>query len=188
MIRGYQSFRLIPSSKLLCPMVFPPFFITIYMKFLVLRILSILSVFVPVYCNVFFSILFFPLVTLSDVLVRFSLFPVPYSSPVKVYVLGGPYLLCLDFMIYNNRCLTTVVPLFQNYLPISLPALSYSFFIYSHILFEFVLMAHWSVPPLSCSIFLSYLCPDLILSFIRRLFSPLFTFQFFLISPLVCTS
>ena len=59
-------------------------------------------------------------------------------------------------MIYNNRCLTTVVPLFQNYLPISLLALSYSFFIYSHIFFKFVLMAHWSVPPLSCFILFPY--------------------------------
>ena len=113
-------------------------------------------------------------------------FPILFMG--KFYVLGGPYLLCLDFMIYNNRCLTTVVPLFQNYLPISLLALSYSFFIYSHIFFKFVLMAHWSVPPLSCSIFLSYLCPGSHTSFIRRLFSPLFTFQFFLISPLACTS
>ena len=98
MIRGYQSFRLIPSSKLLCPMVFPPSFITIYMKFLVFRILSTLSVLCL--CTVTSSRPFLFLVTPSDVLVRFSLFPVPYSFPGKVYVLGGPYLLCLDFMIY----------------------------------------------------------------------------------------
>ena len=133
MIRGYQSFRLIPSSKLSCPMVFPPSFITIYMKFLVFRILSTLSVLCL--CTVTSSRPFLFLVTPSDVLVRFSLSMVPYSFMVKIYVLGGPYLLCLDFMIYIYRC-STVVPLFRNYLLISHPALSYSIF---HIFYRYIL-------------------------------------------------
>lgn len=59
-------------------MVFPQLSFLIYMKFLVLRILSILSVLYL--CTVTFSFLFSSLpVTLSDVLVRFSLFLVPYS-------------------------------------------------------------------------------------------------------------
>lgn len=93
--RGYQSFRLIPSSKLSYPMVFSHLLYDLY-KVLAFCFLSILSVLYL--CTVTFLFSFF--VTGSDVLVRFSLFLVPYSFMVQFYVLGGPYLLCLDFMIY----------------------------------------------------------------------------------------
>lgn len=180
MIRGYQSFRLIPSSKLLCPMAFPPFsFYNLYEIFGPPHPFhSLFSV--PVYRNVLFSFTFLS-VTLSDVLVRFSLSLVPYSFPVKIYVLGGPYLLCLDFMIYIDRCYT-VVPLFLNYRLISHPALSYSF-IHIFWIFEFPLMAHWSIPPLSCFIlqFCFWLriqilsCPSILCSFVRFSFRIFFS-------------
>lgn len=67
---------------------------------LIFRILSILSLLVPVYCNVlFFFFSFFPLLfqMYSSASVCFW-FLILFM--VKIYVLGGPYLLCLDFMIY----------------------------------------------------------------------------------------
>lgn len=80
-------------------MVFPPFSYWNLYEIFGLRH-SFHSLFsVPVYCNVRYISFSFS-VTLSDVLVCLRLFPVPYSFMIKVYVLGGPYLLCLDFMIY----------------------------------------------------------------------------------------
>ena len=101
---GINRLRPIPSSKLCCPMVYPPFYCVNLYEVLAFCFLSILSA--MYLCTVTF-LLFFPslFVTFSDVLVRFSLFPVPYSFMIKIYVLGGPYLLCLDSMIYIfHRC------------------------------------------------------------------------------------
>ena len=136
-------------------MVYPPFYYVNLYEVLAFCFLSILSA--MYLCTVTF-LLFFPslFVTFSDVLVRFSLFPVPYSFMIKIYVLGGPYLLCLDFMIYTfigvNRC-----PLFISESPSDLSS-GFTVFIFSYI----------SIP-----IFPAYLPADLLCSLPLELRLPL---------------
>ncbi len=169
---------------------------------LTFRILSILSVPVPVYCNVFFFIFFFPLPfqMYSSASVCFW-FLILFM--VKIYVLGGPYLLCLDFMIYIfigvHRCsINSELPsdLSSGFIVFTYPYISISIFpaylpatclhksfcpYYIHWFVPFSLysdfmipisslMAHWSIPPLSCFILflirvLNFTCPLALTSF-----------------------
>ena len=126
MIRGYQSFRLIPSSKLSCPMVFPPSFITIYMKFLVFRFLSILSaLYLCTVTSLFFSSLFVTLFRCTRPLqfVYGSLFI--YGKDLCFRWSVPPLLRFHD--LYTYRCSSRTINSFLNYLLISHPVLSYSF-------------------------------------------------------------
>ena len=149
----------------------------IYMKFLVLRILSILSVFVPVYCNaLFFSSL--P-VTISDVLVCFSLSSVPYSFYGKILCFRWPVPPLLRFHdLYFHRCqplsiihfwitVWSLIRLYRIhfflYLDSDIPRLSAcrltlqpfpqitspsgSYRSRYILIVNYFLMAHWSIPP-----------------------------------------
>ena len=116
-------------------MVYPPFYYVNLYEVLAFCFLSILSA--MYLCTVTF-LLFFPslFVTFSDVLVRFSLFPVPYSFMIKIYVLGGPYLLCLDFVLLFggilSLCWRSVPPLL----------------LFCIAVWGITLLCRWSVPPL----------------------------------------
>lgn len=176
--RGYQSFRLIPSFKLLCPMVFPPSSIIFYSSiwnFLSLRFLSILS---SLYlCTVTTSLFILLCVTLSDVLVCFSLSTTPYSVMDKVYVLGGPYLLSPRFHdLYLQRSLPPYHP-FISELPFERSfhrVLSYSLIFLSR--------------------FRSFPCEAVLQTFIQNMLSlvltalAIFWSGILLNGPLVCTA